>query len=142
MSEERKVVAVSGGFDPVHVGHIQMIEEAAEHGDVMVIINSDDWLLRKKGYIFMPFQERKKIIQSIKYVKKVIDCIDENMSVCKTLEKLKPDIFCNGGDRKNINDILEADICKRLNIKMIFDIGGTKIQSSSSLVKKISGNIL
>ena len=68
-----KTVMVSGGFDPVHVGHVRMIREASEWGDVIVAINSDDWLIRKKGYVFMPWEERAEIIGNIKGVDGVID---------------------------------------------------------------------
>jgi len=131
----KKIVAVSGGFDPLHVGHIRMFKEAAKYGDLYVILNSDNFLISKKSYTFMSHEERKEIIKSIRYVKDVIDCIDKDQSVCKTLEKLKPDIFCNGGDRFTTNT-LEVDICKKLGIKMKFNVGGDKIQSSSILVNK------
>ena len=64
-------VVVSGGFDPIHVGHVRMIIEAAKHGNVIVVANSDSWLMRKKGYIFMPFEERQEILASIKGVLRV-----------------------------------------------------------------------
>ena len=135
MSEERKIIAVSGGFDPVHVGHIQMIEEAAEHGDVLIIINSDDWLLRKKGYVFMPWKERAEIIESIKGVAAVFQADDDDDTVTESLLRLKPDIFANGGDRKTDNTP-EMKVCDELGIEMIWNVGGGKIQSSSELVAK------
>ena len=100
---KRKVVAVSGGFDPVHVGHVRMIREAARMGDVVIITNSDAWLMRKKGYIFMPWVERQEVLCEFKGVIDVIEAWDDDGTVCKTLEKIKPDIFANGGDRKNDN---------------------------------------
>lgn len=131
------VVAVSGGFDPIHIGHIRYFKEAKKLGDkLIVILNSDQFLKRKKGYVFMPFKERKEIIKSIRYVDKVIKCIDKDQTVCQTLKKLKPDIFANGGDR-TIRNIPEKDVCQRLGIKMVFGVGGKKIQSSSWLIKKV-----
>tara|TARA_B100000900_G_scaffold415592_1_gene446132 strand:- start:6304 stop:6723 length:420 start_codon:yes stop_codon:yes gene_type:complete len=134
---ERKIVAVSGGFDPIHVGHIRMIRGAAELGNVIVIANSDDWLLRKKGYIFMNWRERAEILQNIKGVVAVYEAKDEDDSVCASLNALKPDIFANGGDRKEGN-IPEYRLCEDLGIEMKFGIGGTdKPQSSSWLVEKV-----
>ena len=134
---ERKIVAVSGGFDPIHVGHVRMIRGAAELGDVIVIANSDDWLLRKKGYTFMNWQERAEILQNIKGVVAVYEAKDEDDSVCASLKALTPDIFANGGDRKEGN-IPEYRLCEDLGIEMKFGIGGTdKPQSSSWLVEKV-----
>lgn len=131
------IVAVSGGFDPLHIGHIRMFDKAKKLGDKLVLIlNSDRFLMRKKGYIFMKFKERKEIIENIRSVDKVVPCIDKDQSICKTLEKLKPDIFANGGDRK-LSNIPEKRICKKLGIKMVFNVGGGKIQSSSRLINRI-----
>ena len=88
MSENRKVIAISGGFDPVHVGHVQMIEEAASMGDVMVIVNSDNWLYRKKGYVFMPWSERAYLMGQFKGVVKVVPVDDSDDSVCEALRTL------------------------------------------------------
>jgi len=128
-------VAVSGGFDPIHKGHIRMIREAAEHGYVIIIANSDEWLMRKKGYIFMPFDERAEILNAIKGVAGVYKAIDDDDTVCENLKRLKPDAFANGGDRKGDN-VPEVAICKDLGIKMLWNIGGNKVQSSSELVAK------
>lgn len=133
----RKTVAVSGGFDPIHIGHIRMIKAAAKLGEVMVFLNSDDFLMRKKSYVFMPFAERKEILENIKGVREVLDVIDEDDTVCDTLNKYRPQIFANGGDRTSDN-IPEVAICKQLGIEMIFGVGGDKVQSSSVLVKKIN----
>jgi len=92
MSEysERKTVAVSGGMDPIHVGHVRMIQTAAGIGDVIVILNSDEWLKNKKGYCFMTWEERAEIIRSIRGVVTVITTIDEiDSTVCNTLRNLK-----------------------------------------------------
>ena len=128
------LIAVSGGFDPIHIGHIKLLKEAKKFGHLVVILNSDRFLTIKKGRPFMPFNERKNILESIRYVDKVIPCIDKDQSVCETLKKLKPNIFANGGDRINGN-ILETEVCEENNIKMIFGVGGGKIESSSNLIK-------
>lgn len=135
-----KTVAISGGFDPVHIGHLQLMKEAKTLGDrLVVILNNDSWLLRKKGYVFMSEKERAAVLSAIKYVDKVIltahPCNPKDVSVCKELKKLKPDIFANGGDRKAGN-IPEYKLCKKLGIKMAFNVGGKKAQSSSWLVRK------
>lgn len=125
---------VSGGFDPIHIGHIRYFKEAKKLGDkLIVILNSDNFLTKKKGYVFIPYKQRKEIIESIKYVDKVVKCIDKDQTVCKTLAKIRPDIFAKGGDR-TLENIPEKDICDKLGIKMKFNVGGKKIQSSSKLV--------
>ena len=134
--QKRKTIAVSGGFDPVHIGHVRMIAEAARMGDVVIIANSDAWLMRKKGYIFMPWEERQEILYNFKGVVDVYEASDDDGTVCKTLEKLKPDIFANGGDRKGDN-VPEVDLCNRLNIELRWNVGGEKIQSSSELVSNM-----
>ena len=126
-------IAVSGGFDPMHKGHVQMIREAAEYGRVLVILNSDDWLVRKKGYKFMSFEERAYIAGNIKGVALVTNVDDSGGTVCQALRKFKPDFFANGGDRYDTNTP-EMDVCKELGIEMLWNIGGGKIQSSSDLV--------
>ena len=136
-----KKIVVSGGFDPVHVGHLEMFENARKLGDhLIVILNSDKFLLDKKGFIFMPYEERKKILLGFSCVDEIVECIDKDNTVCETLLKLKStnqvDIFANGGDRKEVTDIPEFEICKKNNIEMVFDIGGGKIQSSSSLINQ------
>tara|TARA_B100001093_G_C26812003_1_gene1007981 strand:+ start:830 stop:1279 length:450 start_codon:yes stop_codon:yes gene_type:complete len=136
----RKVIAVSGGFDPVHIGHIRMIKEASEYGDVLVVINSDDWLMRKKGYVFMPWKERAEIMGNIKGVIMVTSVDDSNGTVCEALVRCKPDAFANGGDRKEKNTP-EMDLCEHIGIEMLWQIGGgDKPQSSSWLVNNLKEN--
>ena len=138
---ERPLIAVSGGFDPVHIGHIRMIRDAANYGDVLVIINSDEWLMRKKGYVFMPWQERAEIMGNIKGVTLVTSVDDSDGTVCEALTRHKPDAFANGGDRKEKNTP-EMDLCDHIGIEMMWAIGGTnKPQSSSWLVDKLKENI-
>ncbi len=146
-----KIVAVSGGFDPVHIGHIDLLREAKKLGDrLVVILNNDNWLQKKKGFVFMNEKERKAVLLAIRYVDEVIITSHtenaEDMSVSKELEQMKPDIFANGGDRNetdaaNPNSSLYKDIktCERLGIKIIFNLGH-KMQSSSELVKRVKAN--
>jgi len=130
------VVAASGGFDPLHVGHVEYLEHAKSLGDkLIVIVNTDDFLLKKKGYAFMPLAERVKIVQALRCVDEVMVCIDKDQSVCESLRHLKPDIFAKGGDR-NVGNIPEATVCNELNITIVDGLG-QKIQSSSELVQKM-----
>jgi len=131
------IVACSGGFDPLHVGHLRLFKAARELGDkLVVILNSDEFLMKKKGNVFMPFSERKELLEGVRYVDEVIGSIDKDMSVCETLKMIKPTIFANGGDRETERDIPEAEVCRSLGIKMVFGVGGGKIQSSSRLVER------
>ena len=130
-----KIVGVSGGFDPLTIGHIRLFKEAEKLGyELIVILNNDNWLRAKKRVIFMPEEERKEIIEAIGVVDKVVltshSKDPKDMSVSKELRKLKIDTFANGGDRKKCN-IPEEGICK-----MVFGVGGDKIQSSSWLLDK------
>ena len=142
-----KTVAVSGGFDPLHIGHIELMEEAKSLGDkLIVIVNNDNWLSLKKGQPFMPEAERKAIIEALRCVDEVVLTShtekDTDMSVCRELEKIKPDIFANGGDRKPDGDpVPEVEVCKKLGIEMVYNVGKSgKIQSSSWLIKKAKEN--
>jgi len=126
-------IMLSGGFDPLHVGHIRMILAAAELGNVIIAANSDRWLMGKKGYIFMPWKERAEILSSIRGVEDVVRVADKDSTVCEALRRVKPDIFGNGGDRTNKNTP-EMEVCKELGIEMVWALGGDKIQSSSELV--------
>ena len=110
-----------------------MIREASKFGHVIVIVNSDDWLMRKKGYIFMPFEERCEIIQGFTATGTTTFVDDSDGTVCEALHRIKPDYFANGGDRKTDNTP-EMDVCEKLDIEMLWSIGGGKIQSSSTLV--------
>ena len=131
-----KKIMVSGGFDPVHIGHIQMIEQAAEWGEVIVVINSDDWLMRKKGYVFMPWNERAYIMKNIKGVVLVTGVDDMDNSVCEAIGYHRPDAFANGGDRKKENTP-EMELCDEMGVQMLWGVGGKdKPQSSSWLVNK------
>lgn len=140
-----RVVAVSGGFDPIHIGHVHLLKEARALGErLVVILNNDHWLKAKKGFVFMNQGERQAVLETIRYVDQVILTShtenDPDVSVCRELEHLKPDIFANGGDRKADN-IPEYGLCERLGIKMVFNVGGEKAQSSSELVRRVKNNV-
>ena len=136
------IILISGGFDPIHSGHIKLINEAKKYGDVVVLLNSDQWLRNKKGKEFLPFDERKIIMQNIKGVIDVIE-FDDGDNTCidgikKTRSLFKNNIikFANGGDR-NDNNTPEKDFCDKNKIETLFGIGGNnKSNSSSSILKK------
>jgi len=133
--KKKIIVAVSGYFDPLHIGHLEMFDLAKKLGDeLVVIVNSDEAAKKKKGYYFMCFKERMKIIKSIHCVDKVVGDIDKDGTVRKTLAEVNPDIFAQGGDRHEGN-IPETPICKKYNIKIVDGLG-KKVQSSSKLVEK------
>ena len=142
LNKKEIIVAVSGGFDPIHIGHVRLFQKAKKLGDkLVVILNNDNWLMKKKGYVFMPQEERKEIIKSIAGVDSVVltshPINPEDTSVCAELKKLKPHIFANGGDRGKTNTP-EAEVCGAINCRMKFAVGrGGKVQSSSWLVDKL-----
>ena len=143
-SKEGKVVVVSGGFDPVHIGHVRMFQEAKDlagpGGKLIVVINCDAWLVRKKGKAFMREEDRAEIIRAFGCVDDVYILHSDRNDVGEALERTKPHIFANGGDRRNTNDIPEAVVCEQYNIQMVFNIGeGGKIRSSSELLKAYNG---
>jgi len=135
-------VIVSGGFDPIHLGHLNLINEASKLAKVIVIVNSDEFLMKKKGYYLMPSDERIEIIKNLKNVDSVFLSIDKDDSVSESIKVLAKDksynvqFFANGGDRKNKSDIPERKICEENNIELVFDVGGDKTQSSSNLFKE------
>jgi len=136
MSE--RIIITSGYFDPIHAGHIDCFRlSKALGGRLVVILNNDNQAIFKKGKIFMPYGERKTIVEAIRYVDEVFDCIDQDRSVCKSLEILAQKyseneiIFTKGGDRFSY-EIPEAEICKKYGIRVVDNLG-KKIQSSSNL---------
>tara|TARA_B100000989_G_scaffold17167_1_gene11325 strand:+ start:5147 stop:5635 length:489 start_codon:yes stop_codon:yes gene_type:complete len=134
--QEKPTVMVSGGFDPVHVGHIRMILEASKYGDVIVIANTDQWLHRKKGFVFMEWARRAEILNSIKGVVLVDSVDDSDGTVCEAIRRLKPNYFANGGDRGKSNTP-EQNVCEEMGIELLWGIGGDyKADASSDLVNR------
>lgn len=129
-SQQQKRIVISGGFDPIHPGHIAMIEDAAKYGEVHIIVNSDDWLVRKKGFYFQPWTDRKKILEA--YTPHIYSVDDSDGTVCEALRRIKPDYFGNGGDRRKDNTP-ELDVCEELGIEAVFELGGGKYSSSSEV---------
>jgi|TARA_B100000768_G_scaffold23894_1_gene21589 D-beta-D-heptose 7-phosphate kinase/D-beta-D-heptose 1-phosphate adenosyltransferase len=127
-----KRVAVSGYFDPIHVGHLEYLKLAKSLGDkLVVIVNNNDQCVMKKGKPFMDQVDRVEIVKCLKMVDEVFLSVDKDRTVCASLEILKPDIFANGGDR-SVGEVPESSVCKKYNIQMIDGLGD-KIRSSSKL---------
>ena len=127
-----KRVAVSGYFDPIHIGHLEYLKLAKELGDkLVVIVNNNYQCVLKKGKPFMDEFDRVEIVRCLEMVDEVFLSIDKDKTVCASLQKIKPDIFANGGDRST-GEVPESSICKKYNIEMIDGLGD-KIRSSSDL---------
>lgn len=141
--KQKKVVMVSGGFDPVHIGHVRLFKEAKKLGDTLVVVlNNDNWLHYKKGYAFMPEHERKEIIEAFEAVDRVVLSSHKkntkDISISKELRSIRPHIFAKGGDRHHGNiPTPEVLVCEEIGCTIISDVGfGGKVQSSSELVRK------
>ena len=138
---KKDIVLVSGGFDPIHSGHIKLIKEASNYGDIIVLLNSDNWLRKKKGKEFLSFNERKIILNSIKNVIDVVPCGNEDKTcidgIKLAISKYSKNkiFFANGGDR-NDNTTPEAIFCDQNNIETLWGIGGNKKSNSSSWILK------
>ena len=133
------IYMTSGGFDPLHVGHVRCILGTTEMADndggyVVVIVNGDGFLERKKGKPFMRAQERAEIIAGLRGVDAAIIWDDGSQTVIGAIKALKPTFFTKGGDRAAPKDIPEWDICREIGCKVIFNVGGGKVQSSSWLI--------
>ena len=137
---------VSGGFDPIHEGHIENIKESALESDgVIALVNSDDWLCRKKGQNFMNFKTRSTVVEAIKGIIEIISFDDSDNSACDGLRKAREKypndtlIFAKGGDR-TADNIPEIPVCKELDIEIKYNIGskisGSQKPNSSSWILK------
>jgi|TARA_R110002012_G_scaffold281023_1_gene469992 cytidyltransferase-like protein len=145
-----RVVAISGYFNPIHSGHIDYIQAAKQLGDVLiVIVNSDEQVKLKGSVPFQSEQERQKIASSIKGVDHAVISIDKDGTVCETLKQqyikygndyfFESMTFCNGGDRKE-GGVPEDVLTSQLGIRMAYNVGGEKVQSSSNLISKAKHN--
>lgn len=141
-------VIVSGYFNPLHGGHLDMIEAAGELGDhLIVIINNDDQQILKKGKIILDQDNRSRLMKALKHVHEVIISIDKDPPVIETLKQIRgmyPDdeiSFANGGDRDGERAVPESEICKELNIKMLFGIGSHEVikRDSSTRINQATG---
>jgi D-beta-D-heptose 7-phosphate kinase/D-beta-D-heptose 1-phosphate adenosyltransferase len=142
-----ELVVTSGGFDPMHVGHLRCLQETSDiskkwslNARVAVIVNGDGFLIRKKGYAFMPELERLEIIAGVGGVDYVVPWDDGGQTVTGALAELRPALFTKGGDRDSSTNVPEFDLCESIGCKVLFGVGGGKIQSSSDLVRSIRGD--
>jgi len=133
----KTIVVVSGGFDPVHSGHIALIKQARSLGDMLIVgINSDEWLARKKGQAFMPWQERLCILNNLSTVDEVYTFDDEDGTACHLLHQVRAHypteriVFANGGDRTQAN-IPEMAV---EGVEFAFGVGGENKANSSSWI--------
>ena len=139
-NKKQIIVAISGAFDPIHIGHVRLIQEAKKLGDkLVVILNNDNWLRNKKTHVFMHQRERKEILEAIEGVDEVVlsdhSRNPKDISVSMELLKIRPDIFVKGGDQRNEKDVPEAEMCKKIGCKMVFNVGpGRNFQYSSLLL--------
>lgn len=128
-----KIVCTSGYYNPIHSGHLNLFKEAKKYGDYLIVIVNNDEQVKLKGSVtFMNQNERMEIVKSIKYVDKVLLSVDNDRSITETLKTILPDVFVKGGDSTEGNTP-ELELCKELGIKVVFGVGGEKIQSSSWL---------
>ena len=140
MMIKMKTIAVSGYFVYPHVGHIRLFESAKKLGDkLVVIVNNDKQQEMKYGKILVPEENRLEVVKAFRAVDEVVLSIDEDRTICKTLEFVKPDIFANGGDR-NQGEIPEAVVCKKYGIEMADDVGGGKADASSRIRKELENS--
>jgi len=134
---KRGVVLVCGGFDPIHAGHISLLEEAARLGNNLVIaLNSDSWLEREKGYVLFTWADRKIILDALACVDEVIGFDDRDGTACAALRKVRPSWFCNGPG-KNEYTTPESELCRRLDIGSVWNCGGLIIRSSVDSLKRV-----
>lgn len=139
-SATNSIISTSGAFDPVHVGHVRCIQASSKLkglcGELIVIVNGDGFLMRKKGFVFMPFEERLEIINAIAGVDYVVGWDDGSQFVSGALKILRPDIFAKGGDRSDPDKVPEFEVCQEIGCQIVFGVGGReKVQSSSDLTK-------
>lgn len=140
------IVVVSGYFNPIHLGHIRMLEAASRMGDrVIVIVNNDVQQRLKKGKIIMTESERLEIVRAIRYVDEAVIAIDDGPSIVRTLERIAADhpgenlCFANGGDRQSAADVPETAVCEKHGIEMRFGVGGNDKINSSSQINRLRG---
>jgi len=131
-----KIVATSGYFNPLHIGHVRLIQAARRLGDRLVVIVNNDAQVKLKGSVpFMDEAERVEIVRAIAGVDEVVLSIDKDKTVRETLKLVRPDIFAKGGDSV-IQLVPESHTCRDMGTKIRYGVGGEKVQSSSSLIKK------
>lgn len=142
-----KIVIISGYFNPLHGGHLDMIEAAADLGDkLIVVVNNDVQQHLKKGKIILDAKNRLRLMRALKGVNQVVLSIDDDSTVVKTLEMIAGQhpgdelMFANGGDRSSIKEVPETEVCKKYNIEMKFGVGGVNKVDSSTRINQATGH--
>ena len=135
----RIIAIVSGGFDPIHPGHIMMMEECKKFSDYLIVgLNSDVWLTRKKGNFFMDMKHRSYVVSRLKVVDETMEFNDDDNSASDLLKKVVEKypgtkvVFANGGDRSDPSKVRELEVAEKLKIELKFGVGGSHKESSSS----------
>jgi cytidyltransferase-like protein len=141
-----RISIVSGYFNPLHVGHLRMMDAAAELGDrLVVIVNNDEQQIMKKGCIITPLEDRLEIVRALRIVDEAVPAIDEDATVKQTLAWLRERYprasltFANGGDRSTTPAIAEAPLCETLGISLVLGVGGCEKADSSSRINAALG---
>ncbi len=136
LTKKPVIVAVSGYFNPLHVGHLEMISRSKRLGDKLVAIVNSDLQVKLKGSVpFMKEADRLKIVAALRDVDEVFLSIDKDMTVCRSLAKVRPNIFANGGDRHSLVNVPEYPVCQKYGIKMVDGLG-KKIRASSKIIAR------
>jgi D-beta-D-heptose 7-phosphate kinase/D-beta-D-heptose 1-phosphate adenosyltransferase len=132
-----RIVCTSGGFDPIHPGHASCLIESKQYGDTLVVVvNGDGFLKRKKGKAFMDIETRCHVVSCIREVDFVIPFeIDNDQTVCEALRRIRPHVFTKGGDRVDFTNIPEWSVCQELGIELVSQVGRPKLWSSSDFLK-------
>lgn len=140
MSNNGKIVVASGFFDPIHAGHIQYLKRSKELGSkLIVIINSDEQAILKKGFVLMPLEQRIAIIRELSCVDAIMVATDKDGSVCESIRALRPHIFAKGGDRF-ASEIPEKKVCDELKVEIVDGLGD-KIFSSRTVITELKKNM-
>lgn len=131
-------VLLTGGFDPVHPGHIATMRAASQHGGLAIGLNSDSWLRRKKGYVLIPFEDRKHILEAFPFVERVFAFDDSDGSAADAIRMVSPEFFWNGGDRSSASAIPESEVQACEQVGAILAFSRHPVRSSSEYVRSIS----
>lgn len=130
-------VAIAGHFNPIHIGHLQLIKEAKKLGDhLTVIVANDRQAIRKRPIVFMPEGERLALIYQIKGVDQVVLSVDETADVCETLRMIKPELFATGSSDNHPDALKEKSVCDEIGCEFVFNVGGEKLRDSSVILEK------
>jgi cytidyltransferase-like protein len=131
------LVATSGGFDPLHVGHLRCLQASRELGDLLVVIaNGDGYLLQKKGYVFMPEADRLEILDALRCVDYVVPFYDGSLVVSAALARIRPALFAKGVELDDPTQLPEWEACQGVGCRVVLGVGGEKIRSSSELAER------